>query len=97
MKIKSKKRIKLEKCIFGIGCSFFFVMTLLLYFSALWYIRRFGETGFDSVMFTLLSNMGGVNGDLLSSYILEGVLPTMLVSALSIYCIFFSCLILKAL
>ena len=85
---KNKKRNTLKKCIFGVGCSLFFVVMLLLYFSALWYIRRFGETGFDSVMFTLLSNMGGVNGDLLGSYVIEGVLPTVLVSALSIYVLF---------
>lgn len=79
----------MKRVVFGTICSLFFVVTLLLYFSALWYIRRFGETGFDSVMFTLLSNMGGVNGNLLHSYIIEGVVPTVVLSVLSIYLLFF--------
>ena len=76
------------RILFGALYSVLMIFALLLFFSALWYIRNYGNTGFDSVMFTLLSNMGGVNSDLLNSFFIESVLPTVLCGGVLVFVIF---------
>ncbi len=82
------KQIKSWYVFWGILCSAFLIFTLLLFFSASWYIRHYGETGFDSVMFTLLSNISGTSNELLKSFSLESVLPTVLCGGMLIFLLF---------
>lgn len=51
-------------------------VALLCFFSALWYIRVFGDTGFDSILYTLFAGVGGTQSNLLVNYLLCAVLPT---------------------
>ncbi len=51
------------------------LLAWLAFFSTLWYRRIFGDTGFDSVLFTLISGVGGVQSGLLWDYLLGGLLP----------------------
>ena len=44
-------------------------------FAALWFLRVFGDIGFDAILYTLSSSMGGVQSDLLISYLLGGLVP----------------------
>ncbi len=74
--------------VFGTVCSVFAFFAALLFFSAMWYIKRFGDTGFDSVLFTLLSNMDGVNNGLLTSFCVSSLLPATLCSAVIICLIY---------
>lgn len=75
--------------ILGIVCSTVMFFALLLSFSAMWYIRHYGDTGFDSVLFTLLSNMQGVDGGLLASFLKESLIPSVLCGGLLIFLIYF--------
>ena len=50
----------------------------LCFFSASWYIRTYGNTGFDSVLFTLTGGLNGVQDGLVTSYIIGGLLPAVL-------------------
>ena len=50
-------------------------LAVLLFFASLWYIRRFGETGFDSILFTLLFSLEGAEPGVFRSFFLEAVLP----------------------
>ncbi len=80
---------RIFRVFFGVVCSALVVFGLLLFFSASWYIKNYGNTGFDSVLFTLFSNMGGVSPKLMWSFLLESVLPTVLLSAAIIFLLYF--------
>ncbi len=75
--------------ILGVACSTVMFFALLLSFSATWYIKHYGDTGFDSVLFTLLSNMHGVDGGLVASFLKESLVPTVLCGGLLIFLIYF--------
>ena len=65
------------------------VLTLLLlfafvcFFAARWFVTVYGRIGFDSILFTLQSSLDGVQSDLVRSYLLGGLLPAVLCTALS--------------
>lgn len=61
----------------GLLCLFISI-AFLCFFSAAWYVNVYGRIGFDSVLFTLMSDLGGVQGDLVVSYLLGGALPAVL-------------------
>lgn len=72
--IKKKKHSFLQ-----IFCSVMLFLGLLLFFAARWYIGKFGDTGFDSIIFTLLSNNGAAGtSELIGSFLLKGLLPTLI-------------------
>ena len=54
------------------------ILGALAFFSAAWYIRTYGKTGFDSVLFTLTGGLNGVQDGLVTSYIIGGLLPAVL-------------------
>lgn len=87
--MKHSRWVSILKILLSVVLSAFVLFGTLLFFSALWYIRNYGDTGFDSVLFTLLSNMGGVSEGLLASYLLGSVLPTVLLCAALIFLIYF--------
>lgn len=65
------------------------VLTLLLlfafvcFFAARWFVTVYGRIGFDSILFTLQSSLDGVQSDLVRSYLLGGLLPALICTALS--------------
>lgn len=83
------KNLKFLRVISGILCSFLMFFSLLLLFSATWYIEYYGNTGFDSVLFTLFSNLGGVDKGLVKSFFIESVLPAVITSGILIFLVFF--------
>ena len=50
----------------------------LCFFAARWYIRTYGDLGFDSILYTLLSDLGGVQSGLVWSFTLKALLPALL-------------------
>ncbi|MBE6976947.1 MAG: LTA synthase family protein [Ruminococcaceae bacterium] len=57
----------------------FLLLGCLCFFSALWYSRIFGRTGFDSVLYTLTSGLTGTQPGMLKSYITGCALPAVAV------------------
>ena len=55
----------------------------LCFFAARWFVTVYGRIGFDSILFTLQSSLDGVQSDLVSSFLLRGLLPAVLCTALS--------------
>ena len=57
------------------------VWTLLLavaalcFFAARWYIRTYGDLGFDSILYTLFSDLSGVQSGLVLAFCLKAILP----------------------
>ena len=64
------------------------VVGFVCIFSARWYRNTYGDTGFDSILYTLLSGLGGVESDLLISYLFSGALPALLFAAITAILIF---------
>lgn len=56
-------------------CIVLIFLGFLCFFSAKWYIREFGDTGFDSVLYTLFSEMGGADSAVIVSYLRNALLP----------------------
>ncbi len=62
----------------------------LAYFSAKWCFETYGDIGFDAIIFTMLSSLDGVSGSLISSYMLEALLPTVIITAAVLLIILFT-------
>ena len=50
----------------------------LAYYSAQWYVNTYGQLSFDSILFTLLSDLNGVESTLISDYIRAALVPALL-------------------
>ena len=57
---------------------------LLCFFAAWWYRRTYGDTGFDSILYTLFSDLGGVQSGLILSFSAYALLPAVLI-AIAVY------------
>ena len=74
--ITIKKKTHVFSSIF---CSVILFLGILLFFAARWYIIKFGDTGFDSILFTLFSNNGGGGTkELVADFLLKGLSPTLI-------------------
>lgn len=56
-------------------------VSTVCWFSARWYAETYGTIGFDSILYTLLANLGGVQSDLVRSYLRQALLPSLAVTA----------------
>lgn len=61
-----------------IFCFLILFIALLAFYSAIWYIHTYGQTGFDSVLYTLLSDFDGVEADIIRQYLVHAFVPTMI-------------------
>ncbi len=66
----------LKKIIKTIFIIFIFFLSFTAFFSANWYINVYGDIGFRSILFTLLSPMQGTAGEIISDWLLKGLLPS---------------------
>lgn len=55
-------------------CTFVLLISFMCFFSARWYIRIYGDLGFDSIVFTL-QTLGGVQGGLVKEFCAGAALP----------------------
>ncbi len=74
-----KEAKKKSGLVWGILCGIFATLGYILLFAALWFAANFGtDVGFDSVIFTLLTGMNGVNTNMVWLFLLQVVLPGLL-------------------
>lgn len=85
----SAKTSVLRKRVTMIACSIFLFTAFLCYLSARWFVNIYGQIGFDSILYTLSADLGGVEPELLIKYLLQALLPSVLSTALVIYLVFF--------
>ena len=57
------------------------LVSFLCFFAARWYIKTYGDLGFDSILYTLFSDLGGVQSGLIADFCLKALLPTILCTA----------------
>ena len=53
----------------------------LCFFAARWYIKTYGDLGFDSILYTVFSDLGGVQSGLIWAFCLKALLPAVLCTA----------------
>ena len=66
-------------------CAALLFIGSLCFFSGRFYVSTFGRLGFDSVLYTLSSGLGGVQSGQITRYILLGFLPSVLFTALTVW------------
>lgn len=71
---KNKVRLKLRIRPLTVILLVLLLISCLCYTSAKWYEKIYGSIGFDSVLYTLFSDMGGVEMDLVISFVKDAVL-----------------------
>lgn len=73
-----------------IGCSLFLLIAFWCFFSARWFVNVYGRIGFDSILYTLTSSLGGTEPELLIKYGLQALLPCLLSTVFAVFLLFFS-------
>ncbi len=79
---RTQKRPKWLSILLTVLCILGFFLCFLAFFSARWYIKKYGDIGFDSILFTFLSDLNGLQSGLISSYIKVGLLPAVVLTAI---------------
>ncbi len=74
--------MKKSRIIGSILFSLLFLFSILLFLSANWYINTYGNIGFSAILYTLTSDNGGVESNIIYSYLLSALLPSLLITAL---------------
>ena len=70
----------------GIGviiCGALLVVSFLCFFAARWFLSVYGQIGFDAVLFTLQSSLGGVEMELVLSFLFLGLLPALVLGCIT--------------
>ena len=71
------------------ACSITLFLAFLSFFSARWFVNVYGRIGFDSILYTLSSSLGGLEPELLTQYLLKALLPCVLFTAFVVIIVFF--------
>ncbi|MBR5270194.1 MAG: LTA synthase family protein [Anaerotignum sp.] len=58
-----------------IVCIVLLLLGCIAFFSARWYITEFGDTGFDSILYTLFSEMSGTDSAVIQNFMMTALLP----------------------
>lgn len=61
----------------------------LAFFSAKWYIDTYGQMGFDSILYTLLSDLTGVESDLIANFAYKSIIPAALCTVFAGFVLFY--------
>ncbi len=81
METGKKKSALIGSILLQAGLTLLSFVAWLALFSTLWYRRVYGNTGFDSVLYALFGELGGVQSGLVWSYVLGSLLPALLCTA----------------
>ncbi len=63
----------------------------LAFFAARWYIKIYGDVGFDSILFTLTNDIAATDKGIVSSFIKQALVPAVVFATLLCVLLFFSC------
>ncbi len=75
---ETKKNSKLKNILLAALSIFLLFVGFLALFAALWYVDLYGDVGFDSVIYTIFSDLGGTDPELIKSFVVNALLPTIL-------------------
>lgn len=87
--MSAQKSVGHKKILYRVLVSLVVVTAFFAFFSAKWCESKYGNIGFDAVLFTIRSNLSGTSTDLVLNY-LHFVLPsTAVMSALALFLLLF--------
>jgi len=78
MKHKEKQKKAKAPLLLSVFVSILLLTALLCFFAAGWYRDTYGDLGFDSVLFTLMSSLGGVQSGLVMEFLKGAALPALI-------------------
>ena len=78
---KTAKSVRLLSLPEKLLCALLVVSSTICLFSAHWYVQTYGNTGFDSILFTLQSSVSGAESTLVYRFLIGAILPAVLASA----------------
>ncbi len=78
MESNNRKKTTFGAILALVGLTLLSFVAFLAFFSTVWYHQVYGDTGFDSVLYTLFSDLGGVQAGLIVDYLSGALLPTLL-------------------
>lgn len=76
-----------------IAVFIFLFLSVVILFADLWYIGTYGRINFDSILFTLTADLSGTSSTLFWRYMLQSLLPAVLVSSALVW---LSCWLLRS-
>lgn len=76
--VKYRKKTKRQGAVWTVLIIFILFLSLLAFFAANWYLDTYGDLGFDSVLFTVFSSLGGTSSSLITAFLKGAVLPAVL-------------------
>lgn len=69
--------------------SLLLLLGFLCFFSAKWYVDTYGQMGFDAILYTLTASLGGLEPELLLSYLLGGCVPSLVCTGLVMLALYY--------
>ena len=89
IKDKTLTRKKRPPVISTALCAVLVLAAFLCFYAAKWYVSVYGRMGFDSVLYTLFNNLGGVQIGLVTSFLGAVLPPALCGTALVCFILFF--------
>ncbi len=86
---KKQNNSKAKSIILAALSVFLLLIGFLALFAALWYVDLYGDVGFDSVIYTIFSDLGGTDPELIKSFVINALLPTILATYVMSLVIFY--------
>lgn len=83
-----KKQKRERPIVWMVLCIFALFIGFAAFFAAVWYIRTYGNVGFDSILYTFFSQVSGVQSTLVYEYLLWGLAPSVLLTAATAFLLF---------
>ena len=84
--VKAPRR---RKTVAALCCGAFLFIAFLSFLSARWFVNVYGRIGFDSILYTLSADLGGVEPELLTKYLLHALVPAICATVLTVFLAFF--------
>lgn len=76
-----KRKKSKKSAVAAVLCVALIFIGVLCFLSAVWYINVYGKVGFDAILYTLFSEVGGAEISLVYGYLIYAALPAVIVTA----------------
>lgn len=86
--MNTTKQSKKASVLIPVLCTAFNFIAFLCFFSARWFVNVYGRIGFDSILYTLRSSLGGVQSGLILQYLLKALLPCVVCTCICFFLFF---------
>lgn len=87
--MKKNKSSAALSWVLGVPAGILLLIAAVCCFAATWYVQTYGKLGFDAVLYTLFSDLSGVQSGLIRDFVLKALLPAVLCTVLLAAVLFF--------